>query len=80
MELHYHVLLPQKNFLDDLFLFRVGSGGEKENGEKNRRVFALGKGFGADAFVLLGWWSDRHLTAVIAKNDLATMAFSCRVR
>ena len=34
-----------------LFLFRVGSGGEKENGEKNRRVFALGKGFGADAFV-----------------------------
>ena len=33
-----------------LFLFRVGSGGEKENGEKNRRAFALGKGFDADAF------------------------------
>ena len=34
-----------------LFLLRVGSGGEKENGEKNRRAFALGKGFGAEAFV-----------------------------
>ena len=33
-----------------LFLLRVGSGGEKENGEKNRRAFVLGKGFGADAF------------------------------
>lgn len=42
---------PKRIFLDDLFLFRVGSGGEKENGEKNRRAFALGKGFDADAFV-----------------------------
>ena len=33
-----------------LFLLRVGSDGEKENGEKNRRAFVLGKGFGADAF------------------------------
>lgn len=41
---------PKRIFLDDLFLFRVGSGGEKENGEKNRRAFALGKGGGADAF------------------------------
>ena len=36
-----------------LFLLRVGSGGEKENGEKNRRAFALGKGVDADAFVCL---------------------------
>ena len=44
---------PKRIFLDDLCLFRVGSGGEKENGEKNRRAFALGKGFDADAFVFL---------------------------
>jgi len=53
MELHYHVLLPQKNFLDDLFYSFSGSvvAKKKENGEKNRRAFALGKGFDADVFV-----------------------------